>query len=196
MTGIEVISDPGLVRERLDELSFFARGSICALQPRTGMPAKRAARRPDERSLRRSLPIRLVVESGHAGNYGNLTVRSSPRPLPHRLVIIDETIAVTSRTGSTGHGAVVVREPALVLGLRRLFETTWAACAPPPMDLPTAAERRLLDLLLTCGTDESIARSLGISARQVRRRTAQLLRRLEVLTRFAAGAEAARRGWL
>ena len=44
--------------------------------------------------------------------------------------------------------------------------------------------------------DEQIARTLGISLRTVRRRVADLLIELGVDTRFQAGVEAVRRGWL
>jgi DNA-binding NarL/FixJ family response regulator len=63
-------------------------------------------------------------------------------------------------------------------------------------DSPTVAERNLLQRMADGSTDESIARRLGISDRQVRRRIARLLQRLGVSSRFAAGAEAVRRGWL
>ncbi|HEU5268350.1 MAG TPA: LuxR C-terminal-related transcriptional regulator [Jatrophihabitans sp.] len=76
------------------------------------------------------------------------------------------------------------------------FEATWADCAPATPDSPTPAELELLELLATGTTDESIGRRLGISVRQVRRRTALLFGRLGASSRFAAGAEAVRRGWL
>ena len=44
--------------------------------------------------------------------------------------------------------------------------------------------------------DEQIARTLGLSLRTVRRRVADLMIELGVDTRFQAGVEAARRGWL
>ena len=91
---------------------------------------------------------------------------------------------------------MVVREPVLVQGLLCLFEATWAVCIRATSDSPTLDERNLLERMATGSTDEAIARLLGISDRQVRRRTAHLLQRLGVSSRFAAGAEAVRRGWL
>ena len=44
--------------------------------------------------------------------------------------------------------------------------------------------------------DEQIARTMGLSLRTVRRRIAELMIELGADTRFQAGAEAARRGWL
>ena len=56
--------------------------------------------------------------------------------------------------------------------------------------------RFLLDQLAHGAKDEQIARTLGISLRTVRRRVAAILAELGVESRFQAGVEAARRGWL
>ena len=58
-------------------------------------------------------------------------------------------------------------------------------------------ERAFLVRQLASGAkDEQIARTLGLSLRTVRRRVADLMIQLGVDTRFQAGAEAVRRGWL
>ena len=44
--------------------------------------------------------------------------------------------------------------------------------------------------------DEQIARTMGLSLRTIRRRIADLMIELGADTRFQAGAEAVRRGWL
>ena len=56
--------------------------------------------------------------------------------------------------------------------------------------------RFLLRQLASGAQDEQIARTLGISLRTVRRRVADLLIELGVDSRFQAGVEAVRRGWL
>lgn len=56
--------------------------------------------------------------------------------------------------------------------------------------------RLLLAQLASGAKDEHIARTLGLSLRTVRRRIAALMSDLGVDTRFQAGAEAVRRGWL
>jgi DNA-binding CsgD family transcriptional regulator len=191
--GIETVEGPDVIRERLELLSRSAQHSIRALQPRTAGRRHRWA----DRSQRRWVPTRLVVETGPTGEYGTLIVRCSREPLPCQVVIIDAAIAVMATHGVAGQdAAMVVREPVLVRNLLCLFEATWAACAPARPDSPRPTELKLLELLATGATDESIARTLGLSVRQVRRRTAQLLRQLGVSSRFAAGAEAVRRGWL
>jgi DNA-binding NarL/FixJ family response regulator len=54
----------------------------------------------------------------------------------------------------------------------------------------------LVDQLASGAKDEQIARALGLSLRTVRRRVAQLLDELGAGSRFQAGVEAVRRGWI
>ncbi len=60
----------------------------------------------------------------------------------------------------------------------------------------TAAQREILCLLSTGLTDAAIASYLDISLRTTARRVADLMRQLDASSRFQAGVEAARRGWL
>lgn len=57
-------------------------------------------------------------------------------------------------------------------------------------------DRNLLRLLAVGMTDEAVARQLGLSLRTTRRRIAALMSHLSASSRFQAGAEAAKRGWL
>jgi len=54
----------------------------------------------------------------------------------------------------------------------------------------------LLTLLASGRTDEAAARQIGVSVRHLRRRVARLMDLLGASSRFEAGAEAARRGWI
>jgi DNA-binding CsgD family transcriptional regulator len=87
-----------------------------------------------------------------------------------------------------------------VEALTMLFELMWDRAAPvPDMDFGDARpdlRRFLLQQLAAGAKDEQIARTLGLSLRTVRRRVADLLIELGVDSRFQAGAEAVRRGWL
>ena len=56
--------------------------------------------------------------------------------------------------------------------------------------------RFLLQQLATGAQDEQIARTLGISLRTVRRRVSDVMTEVGADTRFQAGVEAARRGWI
>ncbi len=97
-------------------------------------------------------------------------------------------------------GRLVIRQPGIVRACRMLFDEMWRhAVTVPVLGEPRIAahsRRQLLELLARGAKDEQIARSMGISLRTVRRRIADLLAELGVDSRFQAGMEAVRRGWL
>lgn len=82
--------------------------------------------------------------------------------------------------------------------LTLLFELYWEKAVPvSELSGPRSSERTFLLRQLQAGAkDEPIARTMGLSPRTVRRRISQLMIELGADTRFQAGAEAARRGWL
>ena len=57
-------------------------------------------------------------------------------------------------------------------------------------------DARILSLLSDGHSDSTIARESGISVRTVERRVRSLMDRLGAKTRFQAGVQAARRGWI
>lgn len=57
-------------------------------------------------------------------------------------------------------------------------------------------DRRILALMAGGATDDAIARHLGLGRRTVARRVSAILDRLGATTRFQAGVQAARCGWL
>jgi DNA-binding CsgD family transcriptional regulator len=121
--------------------------------------------------------------------------------LPTRLIVLGTTHAVVPEPlGMADEPRVLVRQRSLVEALTMLFELMWERAAPvPDLDLGEARpdlRRFLLQQLAAGAKDEQIARALGISLRTVRRRVADLLIDLGVDSRFQAGVEAVRRGWL
>jgi sugar-specific transcriptional regulator TrmB len=122
--------------------------------------------------------------------------------LPHRLVIVDRTVSFLPLDPRRPGGALVVREPAITANLVMLFESLWAgahtleeavaAAAPAASEL----DRSVLMLMSSGVKDEAAARQLGISDRTYRRHVADILLRLGASSRFQAGVEAVRRGWL
>lgn len=216
--GVERIEDLELVRERLDELSFFTRTSVYAVQPGRSLSpdALQAAQPLDQRGLRRGLDMRIVYEQALLTDEASAEylqqlatqgahVRLAEGPVD-RLVIMDESVAVVPLDPLGGaRGALVVREPGLVAGMVRLFESTWRDAAGVPWPAERTAQddagisdedRQILTLLATGCTDETAARQLAMSVRHLRRKVARLMERLAATSRFEAGAEAARRGWI
>jgi DNA-binding CsgD family transcriptional regulator len=121
--------------------------------------------------------------------------------LPTRLLIIGTTHAILPEPlGFADEPRTLVRQKGLVEALTLWFELLWERAAPvPSLDRgePRADLRRfLLQQLASGAQDEQIARRLGVSLRTVRRRVADALSELGADTRFQAGVEAVRRGWI
>ncbi len=121
--------------------------------------------------------------------------------MPTRMLVIRGTHAILPEPlGFADEPRLLVRQPAIVGALTLLFERYWErAVALPDLDIrrPRVDVRGSLLRQLAAGAkDEQIARTLGLSLRTVRRRVADLMIELGADTRFQAGVEAARRGWL
>ncbi|MFD9634225.1 LuxR C-terminal-related transcriptional regulator [Streptomyces violascens] len=133
--------------------------------------------------------------------------------MPVKLVIADRRRALlplSTRADRMMDSAVLVRHSALTDALVALFEQLWERGAPlGAMDAarigdgaPSASagapapDDALLAMLAAGLKDEAIARQLRISERSLRRRMSVLLGRLAATSRFQAGVQAVRRGWL
>ena len=125
--------------------------------------------------------------------------------VPGRLAIMGSAAAlVPNRFDLPDDQLLIIRQPSLVTALTLLFEGLWdRALTVPGLEAPDedgvvrASDRRLLlDQLARGAKDEQLARTLGLSLRTVRRRVAELLEDLEASSRFQAGVEAVRRGWI
>jgi DNA-binding CsgD family transcriptional regulator/DNA-binding MarR family transcriptional regulator len=125
--------------------------------------------------------------------------------LPVKLVISDESVAIVSSAADHENEIAYVLHPSSLLDLTSgVFEAMWDRATPitrteplvPDDDSFGPQERRLLALLASGATDAVIARTFGWSVRTVQRHLHDLLERLGARTRFQAGMEAVRRGWL
>lgn len=121
--------------------------------------------------------------------------------LPTRMFVIGTSHAVLPEPlGYVDEPRSLIRQQGLVEALLLLFECLWERATPLPS--PDRAGRTpdlrrfLLQQLAAGEHDEQIARRLGLSLRTVRRRVADLMSELGADTRFQAGVEAARRGWI
>jgi DNA-binding CsgD family transcriptional regulator len=136
-----------------------------------------------------------------ATNAAGAQARTLPDP-PLKVIIADgERASVVlhhdERRGDP-MGMRIGPSPMLDLVVRT-FDVLWSLAAPisvnpgEPLD---ERDRAILTLMGLGATDDTIARRLGMSRRTVVRRTASLLERLGASTRFQAGVQAIRRGWL
>jgi len=121
--------------------------------------------------------------------------------LPTRLLVIGVTHALMPEPlGSAASPRIMVRQRGIVEAMGLLFEQLWERASPlAEYERDTTGEevrRQLLAQLAAGSQDEQIARRLGVSLRTVRRRVAEVMAELGADSRFQAGVEAARRGWL
>jgi len=141
---------------------------------------------------------RIIGACAEAGEHARLLPE-----VPMKMKLADYTTAMLPLTPAGTGGALLVRAPVIIAALREYFEMLWERATPlvpqhgaPPGDRPTAAQQAVLQLLAEGLHDDAIARRARISTTTVRRHIAAIMERLNVTSRFAAGAAAQRRGWV
>lgn len=183
---------------------------------------EQAADDPGLLSVRDGVDVRVVIDTslleapgvmelmeratraGHGFRVGN--------GLPLSAVVSDDTSALIdiSFYDPDGYGSFEVRRPAPVQAVSRLVEEVWSLSTPfgPTLEAVALAaqeqpaaplderDRRVLALLATGASDQLIARQTGVSVRTVERRVRYVMEHLGSATRFQAGVQAVRRGWV
>ena len=202
------LSSGGNALELLTTLIDRSRGDLLFLRPDAWlMPRESAMSQVVARAVasgRRSravYPLRALHEAPEALH---LRVDAGEEvrlidDMPTRLMVISGTHAIVPEPlGFSDSPRLLVRQGALVAALTLLFELYWEKAVPvSELSGARSSERTFLLRRLQAGAkDEQIARTMGLSLRTVRRRISELMIELGADTRFQAGAEAARRGWL
>ncbi|MFI2210969.1 DNA-binding response regulator [Streptomyces sp. NPDC020141] len=157
---------------------------------------------PRSATIRWIAPRRGLARAVHAGTVwhcpGDARVTDS---IPFPIIVADRAVAaVPLDLGLFHKGMLVIRDPVLVQALVRTHRAWWETgedlgprtvprVLPPP-------QREVLQALLAGLTDDAAAVKLGMSRRTYSRRVGELLADLGTTSRFRAGAEAARRGWI
>lgn len=124
--------------------------------------------------------------------------------LPMKMVLCDDRLALipVSTSDCPADAAYLVHPSSLLDALAGLFEAFWGRAVPlnqasPEGDRELADEDLdLVGLLASGATDETIARTLGWSVRTVHRHVHRLMASAGADTRFQAGMQAVRRGWV
>jgi hypothetical protein len=208
---VEVVSGISAVRELWHTLLNGARNEVCVLdQPPYVTPLGEHVALEDE-TRQRDVQWRVVYDRSAVDLPGRVTeiielvaagerARVTPT-LPFKLAVIDTHAAVLPvANGDVVDKVLLIRPSALLDVLRSTFELYWDKGIPfSPGGIYAAAadvDPNLLGLLAAGLTDESIARQLGLAPRTVQRRVRQLMDRCGAQTRFQAGVQAMRRGWL
>ncbi len=151
------------------------------------------------RAIYPSRVIELSPESVHARVRAGEAVKVMPTVPTRMLIFGDEAAVLPQRWGDTGGIRLLIREPSIVALCIAYYEQLWSrAVGASALRGATREEPQLalLEMLASGAKDEQIARSLHMSLRTVRRRIATMLAELGADTRFQAGMEAVRRGWL
>ncbi|CAG6392076.1 helix-turn-helix transcriptional regulator [Streptomyces cocklensis] len=218
---VEVIEGPIAITAHLTELMAGAQQEVLAFDTPPYVTVDHTASSAEQDLLGRGISVRAVYSTevlaipDRADRLRSLVslgeqARVAPR-VPLKMVLVDDREAVIPLTASAEGirtSAALVRRSRLCDALRELFEAHWAQAVPVfsgtggtttaneghPDLLP--ADRSLLHLLNAGLKDEAILRQLGISERTLRRRINELTARLGATSRFQAGAQAVRRGWL
>lgn len=215
---VELIEGPAAITARLAELMAGAKEEVLAFDTPPYVTADQTAARSERDLLARGVRVRAVYATevlanpDRADRLRDLVLlgeraRVLPR-VPLKMVVVDGRDAVIPLTASdegTRSIAALVHRSRLCDALVELFEASWKQATPvfsteaPETDAHpdlSQTEHALLHLLHAGLKDETISRQLGISERTVRRRVTSLITRLGATSRFQAGAQAVRRGWL
>ena len=219
---IEVVSSVDAVRHRFQqvqqaadhEMRMFITAPFVAVRPgeNTAEPA----------AVERGVRIRAVVERAALSEAGaideavdslrrGLELRVAEQ-LPIKLVLADSDLALVPLEVASGGepGAVLIQRSGLLAALEALFEAVWRQAHPLELaslesgevpasdggsDGPTAADRRILALMLAGLTDQAVANQLDLSLRSVQRRLRHLQDLAGVHSRMQLGWYAARHDW-
>jgi hypothetical protein len=123
--------------------------------------------------------------------------------IPFKMIVVDRAVAAVPLDLLPHYnGLLLIRDPVVVRALVRIHESAWESgedlhASPDPTPGAVPEHLRLVLEALAAGlTDEAAAARLSMSSRTYSRRIGALLAALGTSSRFRAGAEAARRGWI
>jgi len=196
---------PQLLAEWIGETTgelLFLRPDQWRMPSESQMAVAVAAAIQDGRSARAIYPARALREAP-AVLVGRASIGERIRVVPEvptRLAVIGDRALLPDPPGLANERRLALRQPGLVELAVGYFEALWdRAVAVPALEHGEASpdlNELLLRQLAQGAKDEQIARTLGVSLRTVRRRIAGIMTELGVDSRFQAGVEAVRRGWL
>jgi DNA-binding CsgD family transcriptional regulator len=166
---------------------------------------------PPADSVAAGVEFRMIYDTQHVTDkWGSYSIEQSVlageqarvrQSVPVNMMHVDDTVALVTidRTGT--QGALHIEAPALLQLLAEWFDVLWDAPDTTVIggrlpDELTPVRHKVLTLLASGLTDESIANHTGTAVRTVRRHISAILEILQVDSRFAAGVAAVKRGWL
>ncbi|MFI0742274.1 LuxR C-terminal-related transcriptional regulator [Streptomyces sp. NPDC021100] len=203
---VELVTDPHVVQEIIEELTLTCREEVLTAQPGGGRCPETlgAAQERDRRMLARGVAMRTLYQ--HPARYHQPTiahvqhvtrlgaeVRTQSEGFC-RMLIFDQQTAVLG-VPDDPRAALLVREPHLIHSMRGFFDWAWRGASPFPLAFDTASAVRIsgeiqeaiVAMLAEGLEDKSIARRLGMSVRSCQRHVAEVMKALGAKSRFQAG---------
>lgn len=211
---IDVVLGPDAVVQRLGQLQAAALRRVDVFVLREVALVDGSENTEEDRALARGVAYRVVVEAGVVERPGFLEQARSVMPLgeeirvlptlPTRLFIADGELAMIpmwSHGDQKVSGALLVHPSGLLDLVNAMFESSWRSAVRLIESGSLASEDEAVDhelvrLVMLGLTDAAAGAQLGISARTVQRRLADLMEATGVVTRLQLAAEAVRRGWV
>ena len=205
-SALEFLTDPLELATAFLEAQGRASKSIIAFDRGTSEPKPAGMESAQRAALKRGVSYRVVygpsafvsgaispMISGLGLPKASMRVSSL---VPARLIVRDseEALVVTASGPSDEPIGVRVRSAWFAGFLLDTFETIWDSALPASQErlqasrMLNSAEQEILQLLATGLTDESIARSLGVSLRTIQRKVQGIQRSVGATSRFQLGA--------
>lgn len=184
---------------------------------------QRAVEDPDYLAVRDGVDVRVVADSRlleDVESMAHLTRLAEQGHgvrigygVPFSTILCDDTSTIIdlSAHDAEGFGSFAVRRPAAISAIEKFTESAWVLATryavaievedweqdwdqqAPPLD---PRDQKILALLATGATDQTIARQTQVSTRTVERRVRKIIDQLGSSTRFQAGVQAVHRGWV
>ena len=207
------------VRTRLRQLVETAKRECWSFNPGGAHrpEAMSTSRMVDQVALEQGVQMLCVYQCAYLNNANAVAyadwltglgaeIRTVPT-VPMQLIVVDREVAMLINPTSGRHNAIEVRTPLIVAAICALFMQVWDVSVPMTGRTAPAVragangrlrafEQAVLRLLAEGLTDESASRRLGVSVRTLRRTMSEITVQLQSNSRFQAGVEANRRGWI
>jgi DNA-binding CsgD family transcriptional regulator/sugar-specific transcriptional regulator TrmB len=171
-------------------------------------------------ALRRGVRYRCIYDAGQLSSprtadvFRYIEAGEQARTLlavPVKMLVADGEVAIVplDLDEPEFRDCAIVRGSTLISALTTCFEALWARSVAvssgaraestdlePAGQAPSALERRIVRMLAAGVKDEAIARHLEVSTRTINRYMDRIMSKLGATTRFQAGLQATRHGWL
>jgi DNA-binding CsgD family transcriptional regulator len=212
---IEVVTSGEATVRRWEQLQRSARHQVRCFDRPPYVSPPRSANPVEQEMLAAGVAYRAVYHPAGLATPGRAAaarsmIRSGEQArvaenVPVKMFIADDQLGLLPlEVGGSAEATLVIRASSMLDTLIALFELVWERAVPihssgelPSSEAgPNEGDAALLSLLAVGLTDAAIARHLGTHPRTVQRRVRELLDRLGASTRFQAGLQAVRRGWL